>query len=248
MRSSPYRSLEAFAASRARAAPANAANALVGVFNPTEDLPNAEIESALIAPRFRTRSSFAANAQLSDLAPSGAGSTYWHLATHGAFDWIDPRQSGLVLGGERRLRVADLLTLPSTLRLRLVVLSACETGLFDMEDAANEFIGLPAAFLQAGAAGVVASSWPVSDVSTALLMAKFYEFHIDQGRPPSSALRAAQLWLRDATMQEIQSYIGAGELSEEQIDLIVGQLLELPPSDRPFAAPYYWAGFVYYGA
>ena len=44
------------------------------------------------------------------------------------------------------------------LRLRLVTLSACETSLSGLSRAREEFIGLPAAFLEAGAAAVLASS------------------------------------------------------------------------------------------
>jgi CHAT domain-containing protein len=38
----------------------------------------------------------------------------------------------------------------------------------------DESVGLPTAFLSAGAAGVVGSLWSVPDASTAVLMAEFY--------------------------------------------------------------------------
>jgi CHAT domain-containing protein len=71
---------------------------------------------------------------------------------------------------------------------RLVVLSACETGLYDINRNADEFIGLPATFMQIGATGVLGSLWQVDDLATALLMARFYDLHLDKGVAPSAAL------------------------------------------------------------
>ena len=98
----------------------------------------------------------------------------------------------------------------------LVVLSACQTAITDLKDLPEEAIGLPGGFVQAGVPGVVGTLWPVNDLSTMLLMAKFYECHLKEELAPAAALRKAQLWLRD-------------------------------PNERPYAHPYYWAPFVFYG-
>ena len=79
------------------------------------------------------------------------------LATHGTFSWASPRQSALALGGGERLTIGHLLDNGGANQSRLVVLSACETGVFDFQRAPDEFVGLPLAFLQAGAAGVIGS-------------------------------------------------------------------------------------------
>ena len=60
------------------------------------------------------------------------------------------------------------------IRARLVVLSACETGLVG-ELVPDEAVGLPTGLLYAGARTVVASSWAVPDESTTLLMEYFYD-------------------------------------------------------------------------
>ena len=69
---------------------------------------------------------------------------------------------------------------------RLVVLSACETGLYDITNSPDEFIGLPATFTALGAAGVLGTLWPVSDAATALLTAKLDDLHLEgwPGDPP----------------------------------------------------------------
>lgn len=77
-------------------------------------------------------------------------------------------------------------------RLRLVTLSACDTGLG--ENAGGEGVfGLQRAFHQAGARSVVASLWNVNDQAAAETMRLFYYKLWKSGTPPIHALREAQL-------------------------------------------------------
>ncbi|UBU08845.1 CHAT domain-containing protein [Nonomuraea gerenzanensis] len=73
----------------------------------------------------------------------------------------------------------------------LVVLSACDTGVGDL-DAVDGHVSLRAAFLRSGAGAVVASLWKVPDLPTRDLMIRFYEL-LGRGHPPADALRTAQL-------------------------------------------------------
>ncbi len=90
--------------------------------------------------------------------------------------------------------------------IRLAILSACETGLSRIE-LADEVIGLPTGLLQAGVAGVVASLWSVSDLSTILLLVRFYDFWREDGTYPSKALPQAQVWVRDTTNRQKYDYL-----------------------------------------
>jgi len=130
---------------------------------------------------------------------------------------------------------------------RLVVASACETAFTDFTHLPDETIGLPAGFLQAGTSAVVGTLWKVSDVSTALLMTRFYEYHLGRdGRPgndpmqPGQALRRAQLWLAQLTTGELEEYCSRhAALSAAHPGVAKGE--------RPFAHPFYWAPFVLVG-
>lgn len=75
----------------------------------------------------------------------------------------------------------------------LVVLSACETGLGDVQIGEGVF-GLRRAFQLAGAKTIVMSLWKVPDVETVLLMQTFYN-KIREGESASKALREASLHL-----------------------------------------------------
>jgi CHAT domain-containing protein len=182
---------------------------LAAIINPTGDLPGTEKEGAIVASHFaRGARTLVAGSVATPEAVLAAlkGKTYWHFASHGAFDWTDARQSALLMHDQARLSVDRLLNADGLGHPRLVVLSACETGLYDIAKNADEFIGLPGAFIALGADGVVGTLWPVSDAATALLIAKFYELHLEKGLKPPAALRGAQSWLRAATTDDLVAY------------------------------------------
>src|SRR5262249_3892825 len=101
--------------------------------------------------------------------------SYWvaHLACHGTNNVLQPQAMRLLLS-EGDITLDQLLQLPE-LRARLVVLSACQTGQVDTMRVSDEMLGMPLAFLQAGACAVVSTLWPVDDRVTAMLIGRFYE-------------------------------------------------------------------------
>src|SRR5262249_5100010 len=131
-------------------------------------------------------------------------------------------------------------------RPRLVVLSACETGLYDIDSNPDEFIGLPGTFTALGAAGVLGTLWPVNDTATTLLMAQFYELHIGQRLTPPTALRRAQLGLREATNTDLQEYAASaakqGRLASRHVAAIVVELGEAGLKSSRNAALIEWIG------
>ncbi|MBF0589037.1 MAG: CHAT domain-containing protein, partial [Magnetococcales bacterium] len=76
---------------------------------------------------------------------------------------------------------------------RLVVLSACETGLGEVRDGEGVY-GLRRAFQEAGAKAVIASLWEVSDAGTMALMDGLFK-RMMKGVPVHEALRESQLAL-----------------------------------------------------
>lgn len=114
-----------------------------------------------------------------------------HFACHGDYDTDDPLLSRLYLG-DGPLYGYEIERLSFT--SRLVVLSACETGI-QHRAAGDESFGLTRAFLSSGARAVMASLWKVSDESTGMLMEIFYQFYAEDKKAPAAALREAQLKL-----------------------------------------------------
>jgi CHAT domain-containing protein len=128
-----------------------------------------------------------------------------HIATHGFFinDNSIPNpmlKSGIALAGANASvikgksdGVVTALKL-SGLDLKgtdLVVLSACETGVVDI-NSTDSVSGLSKAFIQAGARDIVMSLWSVDDQATKELMSSFYT-QMKETKKYAKALRAAKL-------------------------------------------------------
>ncbi|NEQ88051.1 MAG: CHAT domain-containing protein, partial [Moorea sp. SIO2I5] len=193
---------------------------------------------------------------------------YVHFSCHGYFNYEEPRKSALILANaqptsaepnpERYLRVEDedydlekCLTIDDVFELqlkqcRLVTLSACETGLIDYTNISDEYIGLPSAFLVAGSPAVVSSLWKVNDLSTALLMIKFYQ-NLGEQIPLAVALNQAQLWLRDSTKAELEEWAKHLPLSLSHREQLGDWFYNLGSMEKPFQNPYHWAAFVAIG-
>ena len=174
-----------------------------------------------------------------------------HCCCHGEANPANPLESGLTMAGGELLSLRRLLDLRS-LDLRLVVLSACETAVSELANH-DEMLGLPVGMLQAGAGGVVGSLWIVEDVSTAILMTVFYDNWRRRGLPPAEALASAQRWMKDTDRDEMLTYLEnlARDGGDEEWALegppVLEYLRDFEPHERPFADPYYWAGFCYTG-
>jgi len=124
-----------------------------------------------------------------------------HLSTHGLFLENRLRKNPLlnavlIFAGANNNKKASTLTALelSALDLKdteLVVLSACQSGLGEIQNAEG-VLGLPKALLQAGAKNVLMSLWRVSNEQTAKLMNYFYA-NLSKKQPYSTALQNAKL-------------------------------------------------------
>jgi CHAT domain-containing protein len=199
-----------------------------------------------------------------NLITAVTGATHIHFACHGMFDPVSPPDSALLLsqdGQAAPLTLREIMAARPFAGARLVVASACQTAVTDFAAIPDEAIGLPAGFLSVGTPGVVGTLWPVNDVSTALLMCRFYELHLgraaDQPAPlsPALALREAQLWLARLTTEQLDSYLAEHqELRPRAFRLEAGRptadgfVAAASSLERPFAHPYHWASSVFVGA
>jgi CHAT domain-containing protein/tetratricopeptide (TPR) repeat protein len=242
---------------------------LAGVASPagTDRLKFAEAELREIVawfPPSESRAFIGIEATQPNLLSAAAGASHIHFACHGIFSPVSPADSALLLSQDRQaapLTLREIMARRPFAGARLVVASACQTAVTDFAAIPDEAIGLPAGFLSAGTPGMVGTLWPVSDVSTALLMCRFYELHLgraaDQPEPlnPAMALREAQLWLARLTLEQLDSYLTQHEeLRNRAFTLPAGRpmagssVATASSLERPFAHPYHWASSVFVGA
>ncbi|HUF39504.1 MAG TPA: CHAT domain-containing tetratricopeptide repeat protein [Anaerolineales bacterium] len=132
------------------------------------------------------------NANAARVGAAAGGADLIHLACHGLFRSDNPLFSALKLA-DGWLTGVDVMELD--LRPALVVLSACESGRSRIVRG-EEAVGLPRAFLGAGAAAVLVSLWLVHDDAAAALMSTWYR-KLGEGADRAAALAEAQQVLRE---------------------------------------------------
>lgn len=167
-----------------------------------------------------------------EVLTAGATASLLHLGCH-AEAGPTPARSALKLARadlsvERMLRHAA--GRPDDAAGGLVVLAACESDL--TEGLHDEALTLAAAYVAAGATGVVGTKWKVDDTRSALLMCVFYDFLARRGMRPRDALRATQLWALDEN-RAVPDGVGTHLSSHAQGPAV--------------AEPVYWAAFACHG-
>jgi CHAT domain-containing protein len=159
------------------------------------DLPGAELEVGELARAFPGARTFVrAAASKSAFRKAAGDGRIVHVAAHAEADRLDPLHSRVLLANEEGAR--NFLEAQEVMGLdlggvALVTLSACESALGRVAGG-DEVLGFPRAFLSAGAGGMIASLWPVSDDSTALLMSTLYA-ELARGVDVQRAMQAGQL-------------------------------------------------------
>jgi CHAT domain-containing protein len=121
--------------------------------------------------------------------------SYIHFSTHGI---LQPGFQAIALSQIPSDKEDGFLTLGEIMNTRfnarLVVLSACETGLGDLSNAEG-VTGLTRAVMYAGSPAALVSLWSVADEATRDLMTTFYDGLIRKGLSKPDALRAAKISL-----------------------------------------------------
>ncbi len=239
---------------------------LFAIQNPTEDLEFTNLEVQTISSDFQPQTILAhkkaTKTELNSAHQRKLKSAHCHhFSCHGYFNFANPLLSALLLANcylepppspidrnchlpvndNKTVDLSQCLTLGDVFTFdlgccRLVTLSACETGLIDILSNSDEYIGLPSGFLVAGSTNVVSSLWAVSDISTALLMIRFYELLRD-GYNVAIALNSAQKWLRNVTKSDLLNWIKPAHKMKLRMSL------QQIKDDQPFASPYYWGAF-----
>ena len=228
---------------------------LFAIQNPTKDCPYVDLGVEAIRPYFQPNDyvlpgdkAIKANLIQSEQLRSAH---CFHFFGHATFNF---EKSALILA-DGHLTLGEIFALQLN-QCRLVILSACETGMTDFNSISDEYIGLPSGFLFAGSPSVVSTLWEVDQLSAAFLMIEFYENlrkykQLEEG-DIAIALNLAQKRLRDLTVDEFKKRLIKYKPLIDEI------LTKLPKVERrkaeasikyrlsqayPFAHPSDWAAF-----
>jgi CHAT domain-containing protein len=155
-----------------------------------------------------------------------------HFACHGYFHPFQALKSGILMAPEpdqqeqtefettlHGLPVNRYLTAEEffgmEMRADLVTLSACESGVNQLRPG-DELFGLMRALIYAGTPSVVMSLWAVDEISSSILMDKFYEA-LKNEKTKVEALQSAQLDVKNMTALNAISYCEDAATRLEQV-------------------------------
>ena len=129
---------------------------------------------------------FQSKAEISPMKRSGLMMTGGQTAWMGKKN-IDPEHDGILTSEEiSKLDLSDV---------SMVVLSACQTGLGDIDNGAEGVIGIQRAFKLAGVHSLLMSLWKVDDNATSYMMQRFYSRMVS-GDTKHNAFKTAQQEVR----------------------------------------------------
>ncbi|MEG4525230.1 CHAT domain-containing tetratricopeptide repeat protein [Microcoleus sp. C2D2] len=185
----------------------------------------------------------------------------FHFTGHAYHNTEQPSQSALILKNKQPLTSEEIAKFDLK-SYYLVCLSACETGITGQEELIDEFVGLASSFLAAGAVYALSTLWIVDEISSALMMIRFYQILNEQRCQnklhPALALKEAQKWLRTITYSELSNwYLELSEITKDnsgcsqdlrdQADRIRRDGAKIESDKPPYADLYHWAGFTITG-
>ncbi len=208
-------------------------------------LPGAEVEAKAIASLLQTKALLGERATKSKIVEQLPKAKLIHLATHGLLG--DIKQLGVP--GAIALAPSEndgFLTSGEILELELcaelVVLSACSTG--QGKITGDGVVGLSRCLIAAGVKSVIVSLWSVGDLSTALMMVKFYQI-FQQGVAAAIALNEAQRWLLGINKTELAAWVKTNEqFFDTTLKMSLRRRLnQLDDRAKPFENPRHWAAF-----
>jgi CHAT domain-containing protein len=215
------------------------------VYNP--DIPDAWIEINAVFRDLNGRGKISKvdAASIPNITDQASTATDLIFVTHGKYESYEPTASK-ILATPSGITVADIVENIQLADNRLVVLSACETAMHDVGRYPDQGEGFADAFLEAGAAHVLATLWPVDSFATVVLMSRFYDIEGKSHVKVADALRTAQTWMRKATRKEIADYLrqDSRNRTAEMHTQIEAFQNTGDNSDKPYQDAYYWGGFV----
>jgi tetratricopeptide (TPR) repeat protein len=220
---------------------------LLAIANPTRDLEWSEPEVTEVSARLGIEVQMLCrnDATRNAIQTAIVGKSHLHYAGHATFDRNNPYNAAWRLAGGETLTVEDVLRLREQAgSLGVVTMSACKSGVFEIEKAPDQPIGFQAAWAELGVPSVVAALWNVGDQSGMLLMSKYSE-ELRRTGDPSLALHEAQRWASQVTYGDTSITELIEKLPANLRTPIIDR--QHPPEEKVFTSPYKWACFVCWG-
>lgn len=160
--------------------------------NPSlSDLPDAETEAKNVSEKYHNSLLFTGDkATRENFSDNISGANIIHFAGHFVVNGNSPQNSKLIFadGNLHSYELAD----KKISQAKLVVLSACETGI-ERYNQSEGAIGAARTFLAMGTTQIIAGNWKIDSESTAGLMIEFHRNRKEKSLSNAESLRQAQI-------------------------------------------------------
>lgn len=169
-----------------------------------------------------------------------------HFATHAVLSKESPLSSGILLANGEALTVYEFMNVK--LKAELVVLSACQTG-EGVVTGGDDVFGFTRGLLAAGTKSALVSLWQIDDLSTNLLISKFF-YEYKNGKSLAEALRLAQSFLYHHKIPKTTEDFNQLDQSFRTMTRGkrgVGRKPRKSTEHTHYSHPYYWGAFTLVG-
>jgi tetratricopeptide (TPR) repeat protein/CHAT domain-containing protein len=168
-----------------------------------------------------------------------------HFSVQAINNSSDLQNTQIILAGGEKITLPEI-SQHQLGNYHLIALSACE----NVTHSHSEYLGLETGFLIAGVPYIVSTIWQVESSANDLVMIEFYR-RLSNNKLPATALAEATTWLREVTAAELTKWYEdlLNHLPLENLKIrnyLTTQLNktnQLPPEQKPYNHPYYWAAF-----
>ncbi len=237
------------------------------VFNQMPDIPYTAVEAALVSDSLSKVWLYTGEKANVSVISEPHEADILHISTHGFFQIRESEREnpllncGLLFSGVKNdnqetvgqdrygngiLTGYDIMTKDLS-RYRLLVLSACNTGM-GAAIPGNGIGGLRRAFELAGIPAIICTLWEEDDFSGALFMGHFYEELSQEEKTVSDALANTKQWMKNLTRGELRADRMTHLIYESPEFTLyrysLEQFLAGDEKEKPFSAPCHWAGFI----
>lgn len=154
------------------------------------------------------------------------------------------KECGLLLANDYLLTADEISSLPLS-SVNLCVLSACDSGLGNIESYEGSF-GIRRAFYLAGCKSLLVGLWKINDLSSMLFFTCYYDELVEKHASTLDALNRAKQILRNRTVAEWKPFIAniQKHYDFQESKKYFQDILNQHDSYIPFRHPYFWAGFI----
>lgn len=178
-----------------------------------------------------------------------------HIASHFQCTPGNDTTSFLLLGDGQRVTMDKIRSQDNLFKgVDLLTLSACNTAVGNVGQDGKEVECFGVLAQRQGAKAIIASLWPVADISTSILMKEFYRQRV-AGKTKAEALREAQVALLQGRIkpEKVATTIARTSSTmanayDQNSPATCSELFDFESDeDKPFAHPYFWAPFILIG-